>query len=95
MKSQRSWTQRFMEGVQLAGESLPHQPLVELCGDRRLLIENHKGVTAYGPELIQVRVNYGAITVAGTHLRLCRMQGKTLVIVGTINEISVVRGRKL
>ena len=31
---------------------LPGQPVVELVGDRRVLIENHIGVTEYGTERI-------------------------------------------
>ncbi len=40
-------------------------PLTEIAGDRRVLIENHLGITEYGPEKIQVRVRFGAICVQG------------------------------
>lgn len=93
MKKQKSFAQRLIEGADLPGESLPRQPLLELCGDRRILIENHGGVTEYGKERIRVRVRYGAICVSGEELRLCRMSGQQLVIMGRIDTVTVVRGR--
>ncbi len=44
---------------------LPGQPVVELVGDRRVLIENHIGVTEYGTERICVKVKYGQLSVCG------------------------------
>lgn len=93
MKKQKSFTQRLMDGADLPTETLPKQPLLELCGDRRILIENHGGVTEYGQEKIQVRVKYGAISVCGSGLRLCRMNGQQLVIMGRIDAVNVLRGR--
>ncbi len=93
MKKQKSFAQRLIEDMDLPGENLPRQPLLELCGDRRILIENHGGVTEYGKERIQVRVRYGAISVSGDELRLCRMSGQQLVIMGKIDTVTVLRGR--
>lgn len=93
MKQNKSFAQRFVDGVDLPGESLPRQPLLELCGDKRVLIENHGGVMEYGMEKIQVRVKYGAICICGSGLRLCRMSGQQLVITGKIETVNVLRGR--
>ncbi len=83
--------ERLMDGADLPGESLPGQPLLELYGEGRVLIENHGGITEYGTERIQVQVRYGAICICGEKLQLCRMQGRQLVIVGRIHSISVIR----
>ncbi len=87
---------RFLELVQKAdipGESLPGQPLLELLEDRRVLIENHRGILQYGPEIIQIKVRFGSLCVCGKQLRLCRMQENQLVIQGKIDSIQVERRR--
>ena len=72
-------------------EPLPAQPLVEIIGHHRVLIENHIGVMAYSGEKIAVRVNYGTICICGRNMEILRMTGEQLVIRGTINGISLMR----
>jgi sporulation protein YqfC len=83
---------RITQRVDLPGESMPAQPIVELCGDSRVLIEHHRGVIEYGPEKIVIRVRYGTIHVFGNELKLCRMSGCLLVITGRIDKIGIFRG---
>lgn len=70
---------------------LPGQPVVELVGDRRVLIENHIGVTEYGTERICVKVKYGQLSVRGYGLELVRMTKAQLVITGNIGSITIDR----
>lgn len=83
---------RFTEKADLPGESLPTQPLVEICGYGRVLIENHRGVTEYSDERIGIRVRFGTVCVCGEGLKLCRMSGCQLVITGRIHSIQLLRG---
>lgn len=83
---------RFTEKVDLPGESLPTQPLVEICGYSRVLIEHHRGVTEYGDHRIGVRVRFGTVYICGEGLMLCRMSGCQLVITGTIYSLELARG---
>lgn len=71
--------------------ALPGQPVVELVGDRRVLIENHIGVTEYGTERICVKVKYGQLSVCGYGLELVRMTKAQLVITGNIGSITIDR----
>jgi sporulation protein YqfC len=88
----RSLVNRILEQAELPGENLPMQPLVEICADRRVLIENHKGVTEYSRERIGVGVRFGRIIVTGNDLRLCQMSGCQLVISGNIQQVELCRG---
>ena len=72
-------------------ESAAYQTIVELAGDRRVLIENHLGVITYGKEKIIVKVKYGAVCVCGCSLELTHMTKEQLVIFGTIQSISLHR----
>lgn len=91
MKHPKSWKQRLNGYLSLEYESLPLQSLLELCGDKRVLIENHAGIIEYGPERISVRVRYGVVSVIGKSLRLCKMQSQQLVIFGRIDRIELTR----
>lgn len=83
--------ERLAEGMDLPGEPLPGQPLVELAGDRRLLIEHHRGVTQYSQEEICVKVSYGHVQVRGCGLELSRMTREQLVISGRIDCVTLLR----
>ena len=74
-------------------ESLPGVPLVEICDRRRVLIENHKGILAYGCKEILVKVGYGHIYVCGESLKVAKMNKEKLVIVGSIHSVCL-RGRE-
>ena len=43
MKGRGNWMQKLAEGMELPAESMPGLPLVEIAGDRRVLVENHGG----------------------------------------------------
>ena len=41
-------------------ELQPDLPLIEILDDKRLLIENHRGITCYGSDQIIVKVKKGS-----------------------------------
>lgn len=86
-----NWAQRLTEGMDLAGETLPGMAVAELAGDRRLLIEGHKGVTEYCRDRVTVRVPYGWLRVCGCGLELRQMSKERLVIAGRIDGIEIRR----
>lgn len=85
------WLQHLVDTTELESEALPGVPILELAGDRRVLIERHGGVIEYGPERIRVRVSYGAVCVNGCNLELVRMTHQQLVIAGRIDSICLQR----
>ena len=91
MGKDRRWLDFLADQTDLPGEAGLGQPLVELAGDRRVLIEHHLGVVQYGRECICVKVNYGVICVEGCGLELARMSREQLIIRGRIHRISVNR----
>lgn len=85
------WVQRLADRADLHGESLPGVPVMELAGDRRVLIERHRGVTEYSAERICVLLCYGTLCICGGGLELIRMTRDQLVISGRIDGISIRR----
>lgn len=91
MGQKRNWMERLADSADLTGEPLPLQPLVELAGDRRVLIEHHQGVVQYSREKICVKVRYGIVAIAGCGLELRHMSRAQLAVAGRIDCISLER----
>lgn len=87
----RFFFDRLAEDTDLAMEPIPGQTIVEIAGDRRVLIENHFGVKAYGREKILVKVKYGYVCICGCGLELLRMTREQLVIRGRIDAVTLQR----
>ena len=92
MERKRNLAQRLATVADLPDEPIPGLSLVEIAGDRRGLVENHKGVMAYSPETIRIRAKFGEICIAGTNLTLSRMTKGQLVICGCIDSVRLLRG---
>ena len=94
MKDRGSILQRLADGMDLPGEPLPGQSIVEIAGDRRVLIEHHSGVTQYSREKICVKVKNGQVAVCGCGLELTQMTREQLVISGRIDCVTLLRRGK-
>lgn len=94
MKNGRGILDHFSDNMDLPGESFSGQPIVEVLGERQVLIENHLGVMEYSRERIGVNVKYGQIIVCGCGLELRRMSFEQLVISGRIDAVSLIRRSK-
>jgi sporulation protein YqfC len=83
---------RVTDAASRTGEPLLKQPLLELCGEHRVLIEHHKGIGAYSPKEIHVKVRFGEICIGGMDLEICRMTAEQLVITGRIETVTLLKG---
>lgn len=88
-----NWMERLADRADLQGEVLPCQPLVEILGEKRILIEHHGGVTEYSREKIQIKMRYGCLCICGSSLELARMNADQLIISGRIDSLSIIRRR--
>ena len=92
MKRQDNWLRRLRDSVYGENTQLSRQPVVEILGNKRILIENHRGVQVYERDRIQVCVKFGSIKVLGNCLSLCYMSVSQLVIAGDIQSVSLESG---
>ena len=77
----------------LVRESTPvfdGRPRVDLQGDRRVVIENHRGMVEYSNTCMRVAVRGGVVKVTGLDLELQIMNHDELVIVGTIAAVELL-----
>lgn len=91
MSRSRDWMRYLADKTELESETLPGLPIVEIAGDRRVLIERHGGVLEYGQERIRVRVGYGAVCITGFDLELVQMTHQQLVIAGRVDSVCLQR----
>lgn len=91
MKKDGSQGQYQTERV-LLGEPFPRVPLVEIAGNRRVLVENHMGIVKYGAEEIGVKVRGGEICVSGACLEIACIARNKLVIYGRIDGVRLYGG---
>ena len=91
MGNKRNYMGRFLDTSGFSDLSLTDKPIIEISGDRRVLIENHWGVKEYGHEKITVQVPFGGICVTGCDLELMRMTKEQLVICGKIQCVQLLR----
>lgn len=89
--ARRGWIERLAQQADLHGEALPGQPLLELFGESRVLVEHHQGVTEYGREKIMIQVRFGCICINGLDLELTCMSAEQLVITGRIFSVNLLR----
>lgn len=83
----------MIERSSLSPETVPGQLIIEIAGDRRVLIENHHGVAAYGKDKILVNVKFGTVCICGCSLEMMHMTKEQLVIYGRIDSVGLQRRR--
>ena len=75
----------------LSDEVFPGQSLVEIIGDQRVLVENHRGIAEYGQEKICVKVKMGIVEIRGNDLQVQCISRECLVITGSIHDVALNR----
>ena len=74
------------------GANVPGLPLVELLGNSRMLVENHRGLICYSTQQVQIKVKGGLLCVAGRDLSVCKMTDCAMVIKGVITALEYLEG---
>ena len=89
---QKHILERLMHAADLTVEPVPGKPLIEIMDNRKVLIENHFGVSEYSLTQIGVIVHFGKIQISGNNLMLAQMCKERLVITGTIDRVELLKG---
>ena len=95
MEKKQPLLRRLTDAMDLPGEPVPGTAVLELLGDRRVLIEHPRGIVQYSPQEITVTVPFGHMTISGDDLSLTRMTGQQLIISGTVGGIRLERRGEL
>ena len=88
---EKGFLDRITNGIGLPSEIMPGNSLVELIGDRRVLVEQHRGVCVYAKSQVVVKIPLGRLRVCGTGLVLQCVTKQRLVISGRIDSVTICR----
>ncbi|MBQ3251881.1 MAG: YabP/YqfC family sporulation protein [Oscillospiraceae bacterium] len=83
---------RIPEMLNLPDQTLPGVPIIEIYGDRRVLIEGRCGVVQYGDKCIQLRNACGIVRICGHNLCVVELSGRQIIITGRVEGVSIFRG---
>ena len=65
-------------------------PRLTLTGDRQMLVEQHRGLTRYSSDGIELALQRGRVRLTGQNLRLVAMDREAVLIAGEIREVEFV-----
>lgn len=91
MRKGRSILAQVVEQTNRGVNTAVCQTIIEIVGEKRVLIENHRGIITYGKEEIVIKVMNGSVLVCGSSLEIIHMTKDKLVITGIIHSISLQR----
>lgn len=83
---------RMAELFDLPADTAAGLSHMELLGDRRLFLEGHAGILAYGTEEIDVNLGGSAVRIRGAGLEVRSMTGDELCLRGRIDAVEFLRG---
>ena len=95
MRGNRFFVNSYRRICCAGNEVAVRKPLIEICGQRRVLIEHHTGIVDYNHSKISVKVVFGCIDVHGEGLKLRLLSKEKLIITGNINSITLQQGCKI
>ena len=62
-------------------------PRITMLGNKQVLVENHKGIMEYTPDLVRIKLNQGELIVGGTGLTLGNLQMEQILVEGTVKDV--------
>ena len=89
MKASRELADAFADKLDLPGELPAGAGCLTLCGDRQALIEGHRGLLAFSPECLVVRMGRQRLSLLGSELRIRSMSGDRLLASGRIQSVEM------
>ena len=87
MKKAEKLPRDLSERLELPEDALPGSARLTVTAGRQALVENHKGILAYGEETIVLSTGKGKLSLFGDGLRLAAMNPSELLIRGTIRRV--------
>lgn len=83
---------RIPELFNIPEMTLPGEPIIEVYGDRRVLIEGCCAVLQYAGNCIKLRNPCGTVCVVGCGLCMAEISKTQTIITGKVENISICRG---
>lgn len=73
--------------LDLPPEAALDLPRLTIIGNSRLLLENHRGIVIYQPDLVKLKLSAGELEIKGTGLILREIKPDAIILEGTVRSI--------
>lgn len=83
---------KIPELLDLPDQTISGVPIIEIYGDRRVLVEGRCTVVQYGSNCIKLRNACGTVCVHGCGLMMVELSQYQMIITGKVENISIARG---
>ncbi len=85
-----STKEKITKSLQLPEEILLEKLNIEILGNEKMNIINHKGIIYYSSENIRINSSSGLISIKGKNLLLSTLISEELIIEGEIESIEYI-----
>lgn len=92
MKAYGKLWRKLPELLEIPDQTMPGEPIIEVYGDNRVLIEGRCAVTRYDSAQIQLRNACGTVCIYGCNLCMAELSCSRMIIKGNICNITISRG---
>ncbi|EDS73655.1 sporulation protein YqfC [Anaerofustis stercorihominis] len=82
--------EKLTKSLQLPEEILLEKLNIEIMGNEKMNIINHKGIIFYSPENIRINTSSGLLSINGKDLLLSTLISEELIIEGQITSIEYI-----
>lgn len=89
LKKGRTWVQNLLTEMDFPAEILTGAPVVEIKGRAEAAVLNHRGIISYDEAEVLVASSMGPVRVAGSDLRIFRMNRERIQIHGTVRRVEI------
>lgn len=89
-KKRESILSRTADFFDLPAEAMAGDFKITLTGNRRLIVENHRGLMEYGENAIDINCGKMILKIKGEELEIRAMNSDELLITGAFFEIEFV-----
>lgn len=85
-----SFTEKIADFTELPKDLITGMPKLTLIGNRNLQVDNYKGLSEYGCELIRLAAKGGCIEISGSELCITRIEADSIFIEGCISSVTFI-----
>ena len=79
------------EKFELEKGMLTSDSVIELVGDEKLTIENHRGILRYSDEEMQIKASFGTVCISGKNLSVSELVCEEITVKGEICKIEFIK----
>jgi len=82
---------RLADELEIPNNTLSNNFELRMHGDKKVIIENHLGITLYEDNLVTIKTNESSINIKGSRFKIEEINDYKVIVKGNIEEIIFVK----